>query len=291
MNRASRDQWINQVLDEVFVAVVASEPLRNALIFKGARILNLHLGDSRQSLDIDSNMAPELVASTPDLAAQADFLQEHVPPALRRHFERQNPVRFTVGRVLVEHQPAKRHVRGWDAFRLRIEVQDNSLPGVLGLPKLEIDVAAPETLGPNAVVTLDIQGFPARVYALHRIAGEKLRAYLTSLPAYRRKMKGGKREFRVKDLHDLARILRSRPASDTDFWAKAGREFKLACESRLVDCCGLETFMEDWPLARQRYEADASLLAVAFSDAEQALKVIVGLIEMQEIFPLAYPAT
>ena len=101
MNRARRDQWINQVLDEVFVAVVASEPLRNALIFKGARILNLHLGDSRQSLDIESNMAPELVASTPDLAAQADFLEEHVPPALRRHFERQNPVKFTVGRVLV----------------------------------------------------------------------------------------------------------------------------------------------------------------------------------------------
>src|SRR5208282_3400685 len=111
MNRESREHWINEILNEVFVAVVASEPLRNALIFKGARILNLHLGDSRQSLDIDSNMAPELVASTPDLEAQADFLTEHVPPALHRHFERQNPVKFKVGRVLVEHQPPKSHVR------------------------------------------------------------------------------------------------------------------------------------------------------------------------------------
>jgi hypothetical protein len=38
-------------------------------------------------------------------------------------------------------------------------------------------VPAPETLGPNAVETLEVQGIPARVYALHRIAGEKLRAY------------------------------------------------------------------------------------------------------------------
>jgi len=85
--------------------------------------------------------------------------------------------------------------------------------------------------------------------------------------------------------------LRQRSASDAEFWAQAGREFKLACESRLVDCQGLESFMEDWPLARQRYEADASLRTVPFSEAEQALKVVVGLIEKQGIFPLAFPAT
>src|SRR5271170_5864840 len=267
MNPESRDQWINEILNEVFLAVIAWEPLRNALIFKGARILNLHLGDSRQSLDIDSNIAPELVASTPNLAAQASFLEEQIPPALRRRFERQNPVKYKLGRVNVVGKPPKGHLRGWDAFLLRIEVQDNRLAGVRGLPMLEIDVAAPETLGPDAVETITVKGIPAKVYALHRIAGEKLRAYLTSLPAYRRKMKGGEREFRVKDLHDLARILRSRPASAADFWAKAGREFKLACESRLVDSRGLETFMEDWPLARQRYEANESLRTVAFSEA------------------------
>src|ERR1039457_3167696 len=180
MNRESRDHWINEILNEVFLAVIAWEPLRNALIFKGARILNLHLGDSRQSLDIDSNIAPELVASTPNLGAQASFLEEQISPALRRHFERQNPVKYKLGRVNVVGKPPKGHLRGWNAFLLRIEVQDNSLAGVRGLPMLEIDVAAPETL--------NVQGIPARVYALHRIAGEKLRAYLTSLPAYRRKM-------------------------------------------------------------------------------------------------------
>lgn len=58
MDTPTRAQWTNEVLDEVFLAVIAAEPLRKALIFKGARILNLHLGDSRESLDIDSNAAP-----------------------------------------------------------------------------------------------------------------------------------------------------------------------------------------------------------------------------------------
>lgn len=291
MNRESQERWINAILNEVFLAVIAWEPLRDALIFKGARILNLHLGDSRQSLDIDSNIAPELVASTPDLGAQQNFLEEHIPPALRRHFERQNPVKFKLGRVIVSRKPPKGHVRGWTAFLLRIEVQDNSLTGVRGMPMLEIDVAAPETLGPDAVEMLNVQGIPARVYALHRIAGEKLRAYLTSLPAYRRKMQGGDRGFRVKDLHDVARILRVRPAADENFWSKASYEFQLACQSRLVDCRGLESFMENWLPARERYETDLNLRKVSFDEAEQALKVVVGLIEKQGIFPLEFPAT
>lgn len=291
MNRASREQWINTVLHEIFQAVIAWEPLRDALIFKGARILHLHLGAGRQSLDIDSNIAPELAIANPSAEAQADFLEQELPRALRRRFDRQVPVRYGLGRVTVDRNPPKGHRRGWNAFRLRIAVQDHSLAEVRGLPMLEIDVAASETLGPNAVETLIMEGIPARVYALHRIAGEKLRAYLTSLPAYRRKMEGGDREFRVKDLHDIARILRARPVTDRKFWADAGQEFQLACESRLVDCCGLESFMEGWPLARERYESDGSLMSISFAEAESALRVVVGLFEQQKIFPLEYPAT
>ena len=289
MNRETQKHWIDEVLNEVFLAVIASEPLRNALIFKGARILNLYLGDGRESLDIDSNVAPELVASIPGLEAQARFLEQHLPPALRRHFENQNPVRFELGDVKVDQRPPKGHPRGWNAFLLRIQVRDNRWPGVIGLPRLEIDVAAPETLGPDAVEGRNIQGLSARVYALHRIAGEKLRAYLTSLPTNRQKMLGGEREFRVKDLHDIARILRARPESDLEFWAKTGREFELACESRLVGCRGLTSFMESWALAHERYDADGSLRAVPFAQAEHALKTVIGLLDQQEIFPLKFP--
>jgi hypothetical protein len=289
MNRESRAQWINAALDDVFLAVIAWEPLRDALIFKGARVLNLYLGESRQSLDIDSNIAPELAMANPNVDAQASFLEQQLPQALRRYFEHQNPVKYKLVGVKVGRNPPKGHIRGWNQFKLKIEVQDNSLAGILGLPKLEIEVAAQESLGPNAVQMLNIHGISAKVYALHRIAGEKLRAYLTSLPPYRRKMKGGDREFRVKDLHDIARILQARPAADAVFWAEAGQEFLLACESRLVDCRGLESFMENWPQARERYETDGSLAKISFDEAEQALKTVVGLLEQQKIFPLDYP--
>lgn len=289
MNQESRDKWVNQILNDIFLAVIASKPLREALVFKGARILNLYLGESRQSLDIDSNISPGMAATVHDLDAQADFLAREVPLALRRHFEQQNPVRLTLGKVKVDRNPPKGHPRAWDAFKLRIEVRDNALAGVIALPRLEIEVAAPETLGPDAVQTMPVHGHPARVYTLHRIAGEKLRAYLTSLPAYRRKMRGGERDFRVKDLHDIARILQARPAIDQQFWNAAGLEFQLACESRLVDCAGPESFLESWPLARERYAADQSLKAVPFAEAEAAIKTTAGLLESQGIFPLIYP--
>jgi hypothetical protein len=83
--------------------------------------------------------------------------------------------------------------------------------------------------------------------------------------------------------------MRARPAGNAVFWAEAGQEFRLACESRLVDCLGLESFMENWPQARERYEMNRSLAKVSFEEAKQALKTIVGLLDQQDIFPLDYP--
>ena len=47
--------------------------------------------------------------------------------------------------------------------------------------------------------------------------------------------------------------------------------------------------MEDWTLARARYEADGSLAKVPFAAAEQALETVVRLLDEQKIFPLNYP--
>ncbi len=288
MNLNHRDHWVSEVLRTILRALIEYQPLQSFLVFKGARILNLYLGESRQSLDIDSNLTSELNTNMPGLEDQKLFLQEHVSKALQRYFEKQNPIVFELGRVKVVRKPPKGHPRGWDGFRLNIEVQDNRLKGIRGLPMLELDVAAPEPLGPGAIVTMDIDGISARVYSLQRISGEKLRAYLTSLPSYRQRMSGGERDFRVKDLHDLARILRHRPISDAEFWTMAGDEFQLACESRLVNCLGLASFMEAWALARQRYEADESLRSVSFPEAEQALKTMVEFFQRQGIFPLQF---
>jgi hypothetical protein len=290
MNSPERNRWLNGVIQEVLIAVVAHPPLRAALVFKGARILNLHLGTERQSLDIDSNLCPEFIREHAGLEEQQIWLKKEMASALRKHFESQSPVRFTIQGIEVRRNPPKiPHPRNWDAMVVVVKVSDEKFRGVLGLPNVEIEIAAPELLGPKAVTELSIQGHTLRAYALHRIAGEKLRAFLTSLPAYREKMKGGTRAHRVKDLHDLARILASRPIQDDGFWRDSAAEFRLACESRLVDCVGLDTFLQGWEASRTAYTSDATLNTIPFSEAEQALRKIIHRFVEFGVFPLEFP--
>lgn len=289
MDRQQAAQWQNLVVGEVLKAVVAHEPLRNALIFKGARILNIHLGTSRQSLDIDSNLAPEFASIHPNLDSQMAWLETHITPALRNYFEAQEPVRFTLQKIMVRRNPPKEpHPRQWDMLVVVIKVQDEKHRNVLGLPNVEIEIASPEPLGPEAITWITLDGLKLRGYALHRIAGEKMRAFLTSLPAYRKKMKGGERIHRAKDLHDLARILVAQPKDQEEFWIKAAHEFRLACESRYVDCSGLESFIEEWETTRNTYKMNATLNAVSFENAENALHTVVALFEKFRIFPLTF---
>ena len=138
-------------------------------------------------------------------------------------------------------------------------------------------------------MSLSSDGHTMRVYTLERIAGEKLRAFLTSLPAYRRKIQSSVRAVRVKDLHDEARILRRSPIDNEDFWKKAAAEFILACKSRYVDCSGLETFQESWDVTAKAYKNDATLESVPFPEVEDALLKIVMLFERFGGFPLRFP--
>ena len=149
-------------------------------------------------------------------------------------------------------------------------------------------MAAPEALGPDAVCDVRVAGVDVRAYALHRIGGEKLRAFLTSLPAYRDKIQSPRREVRAKDLHDLARILAARPIGETIFWRQVADEFRLACESRYVDCEGPETFRQAWPATQAAYESEATLNAVSWADAERALAEILDHFSQREVFPLSF---
>jgi len=291
MNPGQRERWVTEVLREVMTALMHDEALRTALVFKGAWILNLHLGESRHSMDIDAVAEPCWVEEMGSLDREEEFLREHLPMAVRRHFERQNPVRFTLKDAKFERCPANQHPRGWDMLRVKLAISDNQLANPRSLPPAEIEVSAAECYGADAVEWRDFLGVPARVYALHRIAGEKLRAYLTSLPEYRAKMGGGTREVRVKDLHDIARILRYCPMEDVDFWGKAMREFQLACESRFVDCAGPETFKQDWAQVRVRYEQDQHLATVPFPEAEAALDKVLAAFSQMGAFPLAFPVS
>ena len=212
MSPEQQKDWQDGVLSDILHAVVAHEPLRAALVFKGARILNLHLQPERQSVDLDANATEAFARSMPDRDQQAEWLERELERALRIYFEAREPVRFVLESVKVNKKPPRMaHPQGWDGLVAAIRLQDQRHSGVLGLPRLELEIAAPELLGPAAITWLPLGHHRIQAYALHRIAGEKLRAFLTSLPAYRRKMGGGERVPRVKDLHDLARILAVKP--------------------------------------------------------------------------------
>ncbi|MCX8492765.1 MAG: nucleotidyl transferase AbiEii/AbiGii toxin family protein [Chthoniobacterales bacterium] len=289
MNKIERNRWVNTVVGEVLSAMVSDEVLRDALIFKGARVLNMHLGDDRQSLDVDSNFTAEFAEGHPDLDARRSWTEEHLGRAVRNNFENQNPVRFTLESMKVQRDPnSDPHPLGWDGLKASIRVTDEKNGGVRGLPAIEIDIASPELLGEGAVIPLSIDGHTMRGYTLQRIAGEKLRAFLTSLPAYRTKINSPVRAPRVKDLHDEARILRRLPIDDEAFWKKASEEFILACKSRYVDCSGLETFQESCNVTKEAYEMDATLAGIPFEEVEDALIKIVRLFEQFEVFPLRF---
>jgi hypothetical protein len=116
-----------------------------------------------------------------------------------------------------------------------------------------------------------------------------MRAFLTSLPAYRSKTSSSQREVRAKDLHDLARILEARPIDDEEFWNRAAHEFQLACKSRFVDCEGPETFRQEWDTTKAIYESEAKLSAVPWSEVEKAITCILGFFDQQGVFPLSFP--
>ena len=124
MNQADADRWKSDVLDEVFVALAADTAIERCLIFKGARVLNARLQGGRQSLDLDTNLTKEFVDTHPDREEQQSYLERHMKNAIIRHFERQDPVRFELKGLSVKTYPPKSHPMGWDAFKVKLTVDD-----------------------------------------------------------------------------------------------------------------------------------------------------------------------
>jgi hypothetical protein len=290
MDTDARRAWINESLDTVFEALAASRALRSMLVFKGARVLHRRLGAaSRQSFDIDSNLAQSFVDQHRARTDQQHIIETEVIRALQSHLHAQAVVRFEVQKITVKLRPQRDHHLGWNAFVVAIRLIDRTRPGVLGLPTLEIDIAAPENLGPGAIGPLLVGSNETAAYTLERITAEKLRAFLSSLPAYRKKAAKAGDVVRAKDIYDLASITAARPLSDGSFWSNVRSEFRLACESRYIDCDGLSTFEEHLDVTEATYKADATLPKdITFSEAWAALRSVVQLFEHAGLFPLRF---
>jgi hypothetical protein len=294
MNPNDQSRWKNQILEFALAAFAAHEPLRAALIFKGARILNLRLGDTaaRESFDLDTNLDILFTKSHPRRDDRREFFNRECERALKRFFGQQEPIRYEVKAVRTEPRPPKdNHPFDWGGFRIEISVSDKERSKVRGLQAIVIEIASYEEVGEHAVSDLMLRnGLIVRAQTLERIAGEKMRAFLTSLPTYIAKIGCHQVRVRTKDLYDLARIRRRFEIADNAFWRTAGSEFHLACESRFVDCAGIETFAEDLSLTRQIYERDPNLPKdIHFDEAWAAVQAAVSLFTGLGILPFAFP--
>lgn len=293
MNPEQSDRWRSEALDYVFEAMAQSESLTEWLVYKGARVLNRRLGaDQRQSLDIDSNVALEF-AEGRTRVEQGQQLEGEIRRSLNNYFEEQDPVRYEVASVRAKYKPhpARLHPHGWDAIEVVISLTDLANAAVKGLPRLTIDVAAPEALREGSTGLLPVGDAEVVAYTLQRLAGEKLRAFLSSLPTYRRKVTKPGEAVRAKDVYDLARIHRAYPLDDEQLWQEIGREFRLACSSRYIDCEGIATFEEDLDVTRATYEADLTVPSsqISFDDAWKVVREVVQAFTAWNILPFTFP--
>jgi Nucleotidyl transferase AbiEii toxin, Type IV TA system len=290
MNQTDADRWRSEVLDEIFIALAADGEIEECLVFKGARVLNARLGGGRQSLDLDSNLMKSFVDRHPDREDQKSYLERYMKRAITRHFEDQDTVRFELKGIRITSYPPKLHPMGWDAFKVKLSINDLTKTGVRGLPGIEVDVAAPEELLETSVSAVTIGRNQAHGYTLERIAGEKLRAFLSSLPTYRLKFRKPGETVRAKDLYDLARICRAYSMTNIEFWETAGREFKIACQSRYIDCLGLDTFIERWDITAETYAKDLTIPEdIDIMEARSSLERVVGFLHARGIIPFEHP--
>jgi hypothetical protein len=290
MNAGKREDWKFEVISQILFALAENENIKKNLIFKGALILNQYLSSPRKSLDIDSNLTSAFIKSYPRLEQQKSFLKINIEQAISRHFEKQDPVRFELKKLKIENRPRTFHPLGWDGFYITISMSDHENSGVRGLPNLTIDVVAPETLSKYSYKEMRLGKSKIVAYTLERIAGEKARAFLSSLRTYNDKIGKTEKAIRVRDLYDLAQIVRLRKLSNNAFWKIAGNEFKLSCESRFVDCVGVSSFREEWTLAEELYKKSPTIPKdIPFKEVETFIINISKYWEKTGIIPFSFP--
>ncbi len=291
MDPHKSEAWKAAALDLIFEALAASKTLEGKVAYKGARVLAKLLGGAyRQSYDIDLNLIQSFVDAYPDRNEQLRCLHDEIHIAMESFVNAQDPVRYQLKDVRISHRPKVSHPRGWDAFDGKIRLDDLAMAGVKGLPTLELDIAAPESLGLHSLAPIVVGHHEILAYTLERIAGEKLRAFLSTLPVYRAKVQKPGEAIRAKDIYDLARILQVRTIDNHTFWQLAGEEFRRACASRYIDCDGLVTFEEQLDVTRATYNSDAIIpREIAFDDAWGGLREVVRVLEQLRIIPFSFP--
>jgi hypothetical protein len=286
-----KDRWCSETLDDVFIALSTSEEISRKLVYKGARVLRLLLNEPvRASLDIDASFAGIAATFAVD-NAELEILRSLAHNAIASYFEAQNPVRYSLDKSSIRNRrKIGPHPRHWDVYWLELDVRDSATrTSYSAASPLRIDIAAPELTDERSIATVELHGHKVNAVTLERMAGEKLRAFLSSLPTYRKKIEEKIHPPRAKDLYDLARIVRKKPLDDPRFWIDVGCQFTMACKSRFIDCEGIHTFKEHWATTEEAYVKDPTIPDdVPFTEAEQAIEQVVRCLSVN-VLPLTFP--
>jgi hypothetical protein len=282
------DPRLTPLLEEVYLGLVGSPELSSILIYKGARVLRQMLVTTRYSQDIDVTLRAEFVREHQSIAEQKRLLAGLISSALTGRFENSNPVRYTLLEVDLRLRPGRDVPDHWRMFATFIHVRD-ALSASAAELVAQIDISIAEQLSESAIADILVGDHTIYAYTLSRIAGEKLRAFLSCLPAYRRKIGQQSMERRAKDLFDLAKICAEHPLADEAFWRQAAREFVLACEFRKIDCAGMESFTEDWGVTEVEYARDERLKEVSIMHARATLQALVSFLKQHKYIPLSNP--
>lgn len=291
MGPDEQQSWKDEALEFVLQAVAADEVLRSLLVFKGARILYRRLGTAgRMSLDLDATLRKDggIDALSPE--AVASHLRAGFERAVDGAIRRSEPVVYGLNQVTVTPDPRNGHPFGWQGYLVRIGLGDRRRVSGLGVPILEVEIAASEDLGGRAVEALPIGGGFVLAYTAARQTAEKLRAFLQSSGDWRSKVGSQPRALRVRDLVDLLAVVKRHPIEEAAFWDAVAREFRIACAARAVDCQGWATYADLEDAARIGFRAEVGLHGNAgFEVCWSGLRLIVAALEAREIFPLRNP--
>jgi hypothetical protein len=290
--RISENQWRDSVLNVVLKAIATSPALNQSLVFKGARILKQHLGRGRFSMDIDSSFSTGFMQEHKTRDQWKIFIESELPSALRNYFSSQELVRYEFQGLEITHRPkVNPHPRGWNGLIMKLKILDSSFGET---PVLDVEINAPERYDQNSIQRLIVEGIEVNAYTLARCVGEKFRAYLSMTRPYREKI-GEKKipPLRVKDLYDISLSKRVHGLSEnTSFWNTVGAQFRLACESRYVDCAGIKTFEETWGSAQESYQKETTLQIeelIGWEEVRISVEEIIGFFESQGLFPIEVP--
>jgi hypothetical protein len=292
-NNYHPDRWRDEVLEEVLRAMARYPELNKALIFKGARVLKQLLGMGRSSLDVDSSFSAEFTDEHPSREDRISFIRDNFTQALNNYFNSMDIVRYSVQRVEIRHRPTAEHPFGWNGVKIALSVADGELAGIENLPDLEIEVSAAEKYDENSVAKLKMDSTEVNAYTLERCIGEKFRAFLSSTPNYRQKIRRPEAmPLRVKDLYDIALAMRVKPISTNEvLWRRVGVQFKLACEYKFVDCAGASTFIATWQFAEPLYREDPTLPKnIPWEEAAHAVETAAAFFEQIGVLPFEYPS-